>query len=41
MKHTIKVADKETLDAVKVTEGNNAEKLDGITNFLESGGGIG
>ncbi len=40
MKHTIKVADKETLDAVKVTEGNNAEKLDEITNFLESGGGL-
>ncbi len=37
---TIKVADKPTADGIKSTVENNAAKLDGITKFLELGGGI-
>lgn len=40
MKQTIKVADKPTADEIKATVEGNASKLDGITTYLESGGGI-
>lgn len=39
MKQTIKVADKPTADEIKATVEGNASKLDGITTYLESGGG--
>lgn len=36
---TIQIADKPTLDGARDTASSNRDKLDGITNFLESGGG--
>lgn len=40
MKQTIKVADYDTQKAIQSCVAGNAEKLDGITKVLESGGGI-
>lgn len=37
---TVRVADKPTVDEVKSTVENNASRLDDITKFLKSGGGI-
>ena len=37
---TIQIADKPTLDGARGTASSNGAKLDEITNFLESGGGI-
>lgn len=36
---TMQIADKPTLDSAKDTVSSNGDKLDGITRFLESGGG--
>ena len=40
MKRTIKVADYDTQKAIQSCVAGNAEKLDGITKVLESGGGV-